>query len=118
VPIGLALSVASQLANFGRIKRGFIGIKSQKVDLPEALILHTPGLPKTGLLVVGLEKDGPGAASGMMVGDILTGAKERLLENHDDLMALLADDVAGKEISFKIVRGGAIMDLRVMVGER
>jgi S1-C subfamily serine protease len=118
VPIGLAVGVASQLANFGHVKRGFLGIRSQKVEIAETLRKSEPKLPSTGLLVVGLENDGPGASAGILVGDILVRAGEHDLSDHDDLVIMLAGDVAGKEIPFHIVRGGVLTDILVKLGVR
>jgi len=118
VPIDLALSVASQLASFGHVKRGYLGIRSQKVEIAAALRNADPHLPGTGLLVVGVENDGPGAAAGILVGDILTRAGEFNLADHDDLLLLLAGDAAGKEIRFHIVRGGVVTDIPVKIGVR
>jgi S1-C subfamily serine protease len=118
IPISLAMSVAGQLVNFGRVKRGFLGIRSQKVDLQDSLRKTNPTIPLTGLLVVGLEGDGPASLSGILVGDILVEAGGVKLTNHDDLIVMLAGDVAGKEVPFEIVRGGELKRIPVTVGER
>jgi S1-C subfamily serine protease len=118
IPIGLAVSVAGQLASFGHVKRGYLGIRSQKAEIAEALRKNDSNLPATGLLVVGVEDDGPGAAAGILVGDILTRAGDYYLTNHDDLVLLLAGDAAGKEIRFHIVRGGVLTNIPVKIGIR
>jgi S1-C subfamily serine protease len=118
IPISLAMSVATQLANFGKVKRGFLGIRSQKVDLQDAVRKSNPNLPGSGLLVVGLDGDGPASTSGILVGDILVDAGGVKLISHDDLVVMLSGDVAGKEVPFGIVRGGELKSIPVKVGER
>jgi S1-C subfamily serine protease len=118
IPTSIALAVATQLSQFGRVKRGFLGIRSQRVEILETLSKLDPMLKKTGLLVVGLDGDGPAASSGIMIGDILTGAGNRSLADQDDLVMLLAGDTAGKELTFHIVRGGELKDVMMKVGER
>jgi S1-C subfamily serine protease len=118
IPTGIALDVAVQLSRFGRVKRGFLGIRSQRVEILESLRKLDPTLKTTGLLVVGLDSDGPAAVSGIMIGDILFGAGDRSLADQDDLATFLAGDVAGKELNFHLVRGGQPKDVTVKVGER
>ena len=118
VPIGLAELVAAQLASYGHVRRGFLGIRSQKIEIAKALRGEGAGVEKTGLLIVGLEEGGPAASSGLLIGDVLTGAGDRKVTDHDDLMMLLSHEAADQEIPFKIIRGGAMMTIAVKVGNR
>jgi S1-C subfamily serine protease len=118
VPIGLVELVAAQLAIYGHLKRGFLGIRSQKIEIGKALQGEDSGGGKTGLLIVGLEENGPAALSGLLIGDVITGAGDRVVTDHDDLMLLLSHDAADKEIPFKIIRGGVRMTIAVKVGNR
>lgn len=118
IPILFAMNIAGQLEKSGKVKRGFLGIRSQRVETPENLRHEANRIGRTGLLIVGLEAGGPAVNSGLMIGDILVGTGENQLADQDDLMAFLSTDVAGKSIPFRVIRGGQLIEIMVKVGER
>ncbi|MDP9480760.1 MAG: hypothetical protein M3R38_34710 [Actinomycetota bacterium] len=69
VPAELAWPVARKLAEGGSIKRGYLGILSQPVRLPES---QRVGLTQGGgLLVVGVEDGSPAGEGGLLLGNII-----------------------------------------------
>lgn len=118
IPIGVAVKIAAMLKEHGTIKRGYLGISSQPVDLPEAASEALGRDQARGLLVVDLEEDGPAAGGGLMVGDILVGLAGEVVETHRQLMAQLSGDVVNKETEVEVLRGGKPETLKVTIGER
>lgn len=59
--------------------------------------------PRSGVLVRGVEEDGPAAAAGIERGDLLVAAGDAALSSPDDLFVVLAD--APETISLTVVRG-------------
>jgi S1-C subfamily serine protease len=57
IPAGLVWQMAEALAQHGHVKRGYLGVRSQPVELSERLKLWAPAA--MGLLVVGVEKNTP-----------------------------------------------------------
>jgi serine protease DegQ len=111
VPAGVAWRVASGLAaGEGAAGRGYLGILSQPVYLPE---LRQRG----GLLVVGVEEGSTAARSGLVVGDILLTFDGSPLRDTDDLQGLMFGR-AGSEASVELLRGGERQTVRVAIGER
>jgi S1-C subfamily serine protease len=118
VPADLAWRIADTLVKHGRIKRGYLGIRSQAVDISEAAQKALKREQATGLLIVGLENGSPAAKGGLIVGDILVGvAGERVL-HHDELFARLNGDVVGKSTPIEILRGGQPQTVNVLIGEK
>jgi S1-C subfamily serine protease len=118
IPIHLALGLMAQIETHGKVKRGYLGIRSQLVEISES-ILKSEGLAqKTGLLLVGLEPQEPAERGGMMVGDILIAVNDKTLSDQDDLFMSLSGDVVGKTAQIKVLRGGKVTSLTVTVGER
>ena len=118
IPADLALKIADTLAKHGKIKRGYIGIRSQTVNLPVETKSQLNREQETGLLVVGIEKDSPAEKSGLIVGDILVGVAGEAVEHHDELFTHLSGDVVGKSTPMDILRGGKLQTVNVVVGER
>ena len=118
IPVALAWKVAEQLAKHGSIKRGYLGIRSQAVEVPEAGQKALKREQAAGLLVMSVEKKSPAEASGLMVGDILVGIDSHPVSDHDALFARLSGDVVGKAIPVEILRGGQLQSLQVKIGTR
>ena len=118
IPTDVAWKVAETLAKHGKIKRGFIGIRSQTVNLSTDVQSQLNREQETGLLVVGIEKDSPAEKAGMMIGDILVGVAGVAVEHHDELFTRLSGDVVGKPTPMEVLRGGVLQSLNVVVGER
>lgn len=116
VPAALARRIAETLGNSGYIKRGFLGISSQPVELPEG---QRAGLSQErGLLVVRVEPGSPAAHGGLLIGDVLTALDGHPLTDTDELQALLSGDRVGKPCAIQVLRGGIIVTATVTVGQR
>ncbi|MBX3060739.1 MAG: trypsin-like peptidase domain-containing protein [Anaerolineae bacterium] len=108
--------VADTLLAHGRIRRGYLGVSTQRVHLPEAL-RGTVG-QKRGLLVVSVEPDSPAEKGGLTLGDTIVAVAGIAVQNHDDLLAALSGDKIGTAVPLAILRGGQAQTVDVVVGER
>ena len=116
IPADIAWRTAGTLSEQGSIKRGYLGILSQPVRLPDGQNL---GLTQRGgLLVVGVEDGSPADRGGLIVGDILATLDGQPIEDTDDLLLLLAGDRVGRPVPVKLVRGGEFAEVEITVGER
>jgi S1-C subfamily serine protease len=118
IPADLAWKVAEQLAKHGSIKRGYLGIRSQVVEVPAAGQKALKREQASGLLVLSVEKKSPAESGDMMVGDILVGIDGHPVSDHDALFACLSGDVVGKSIPVDVLRGGQPQTLQVKIGAR
>jgi S1-C subfamily serine protease len=69
-------------------------------------------------MIVSLEPDGPGAKSGLFLGDVLLKLAREPVTDTDDVQKHLSGDRVGQQIDAEILRGGSIMTVRVVPGER
>ena len=69
IPASIAWKTAATVLEHGSLKRGFLGLAGQPVDLGEQQ--HSAGGRERGLLVVGVTSGSPAAAAGVLVGDVL-----------------------------------------------
>jgi len=115
IPASIAWKAAQGLLEHGRMKRGYIGIAGQPVRLPDN---QRADGREEALLVSGVVGEGPAAAAGVMVGDVILALDSQPITSPEDLLDLLAGDRVGKAARLRILRGGTPVDLAVTVGER
>ncbi len=118
VPAAIAWKIADTLGKHGHIRRGYLGIRSQTVEMPDAAQKALKSDQATGLLIIGIEKDSPAAKGGLMVGDILTSVDGTTVLHHDELFARLTGEIVGKSAAIEVVRAGNRQTVNVTVGER
>ena len=118
IPVNMAWRVGEALAKHGTVKRGYLGIRTQPVELPEAGRQALKREQSHGLLVLWLEDGGPSATSGLLVGDILVAVGGQPVGDADDLFSALNSETVGKAIEVEVLRGGKPETLNVTIGER
>ncbi|MFZ1041160.1 MAG: trypsin-like peptidase domain-containing protein [Anaerolineales bacterium] len=118
IPVKFAWRIADALAKHGTVKRGYLGVRTQAVDIPDSARKALKREQEHGLLVLWLEEKGPAEKSGLFVGDIMVAIGGQAVGDPDDLFAALNGDVVGKSIAVEILRGGKPETLQVTVGER
>jgi S1-C subfamily serine protease len=118
IPVKVAWKVADALATHGSVKRGYLGVRTQPVEIPEAARQALKREQDHGLLVLWLEEGGPAEKGGMLVGDILVAVSGQAVADPDDLFSALNGDTVGKAIAVEMLRGGRPETVNVTVGER
>jgi len=118
IPVKFAWRIADSLAKHGIVKRGYLGVRTQTVDVPDAARTALKRAQEHGLLVMWLEEKGQAEKSGLLVGGIIVAINGQAVGDPDDLFAALNGDVVGKNIAVEVLRGGKPETLQVTVGER
>jgi S1-C subfamily serine protease len=115
IPSAIAWKTAQGLLEHGRTRSGYIGVAGQQVQLPEGQ--RTDGRDEA-VLVIAVNRDGPAAKAGVLVGDVILALDGQPITSPDDLLDLLTGDRVGKAATLRILRGGSATELAVTVGER
>lgn len=104
VPINVALDVARQILEHGRPQRPWLGVVGYDVD---RRIAHYYGLGVSqGVFLVELSEGSPAAASGLRVGDVITGIDGQAVTEISDLVEALRGKKIGDEVEVQIERQG------------
>jgi S1-C subfamily serine protease len=109
VPASTVNRVVDELLRTGHVSRGYLGLGLHPVALPDG---------NTGMIVLSAEPDGPAARAGVLIGDILTALAARPVRDTDDIQSALDSESVGKPIAARIVRGGKVIEVNIIVGER
>ena len=118
IPVKVAWRIAEALATHGSVKRGYLGVRTQPVEIPDAARQALQREQGHGLLVLWLEEGGPAEKGGLLVGDILVAISGQPVGDPDDLFAALNSEAVGRVIAVEVLRGGRPESLNVTVGER
>lgn len=108
--------VVDSLLAHGRVRRGYIGVGIQPVQLPQVVAekLNQP----SGLLVNSVEDGSPAALGGLLLGDVLVSVDGEAVPRPEALSALLTGDRVGQPMAVRILRGGVVQEFPITVGER
>ncbi len=116
IPIHIATSIADTLAKQGYIKRGYLGISSQFIELP--VTQRAGRTQEHGLLIVKVDENSPAQQGGILLGDILVALDGHQINDAEELQLLLVGDRVGKAISVEVIRGNTLQTLQVTIGQR
>jgi S1-C subfamily serine protease len=118
IPVATLQRVADSLLTHGRIRRGYLGVGTQQVPLPQALAQKAGVSQEIGLLVVSIESQSPAEQAGIIIGDLLVALGGQPVTDAETLRAQLGADRVGQPLPVKVIRGGEPKELTVSVGER
>ena len=115
VPANMAKNVVAQLREFGRARRGWLGVRIQQVtpDIAESLGLKETG----GAMVAGVNDGGPADAAKIKNGDIILRFNGHDVKEMKALPRVVADTVIGKSVPVVLWRDGKEMTIQASVGE-
>ena len=118
IPIDVLWPAAEVLAAHGHIRRPYLGVRSQNVNLASSQQDALGRKQDTGLLLVSLEENSPADSAGLMVGDILVGVNQQPVADHETLQIVLNNLSVGSQIPVEVLRGGKPGIFQVKLGER
>ncbi|MEZ5830284.1 MAG: DegQ family serine endoprotease [Dongiaceae bacterium] len=115
IPSNLAKPIIAQIKQFGKPKRGWLGVRIQTVspELAEGLRLKEP----KGALVASVTKDGPADKAGIKQGDVVLKFDGKEITQMRGLPRVVAETETGKTADVVVWRKGSEVTLKVKVGE-
>jgi S1-C subfamily serine protease len=116
IPPATLRRVVRSLAAHGSVRRGFLGVATFPVRLPEALAAAA-GQPGA-LLVSAVEPDSPAARGGLLLGDALLALAGVPLGEPGDLLPLLEEERIGEALPLRLLRAGEVREVAVTVAAR
>src|SRR6266566_3584394 len=106
IGINTARFVASRLIRDGRIRRGYIGIAGQNIDVPRTLARANQVAISSAVRVGSVEKGSPAAQAGLEQGDIVVAFGDVAIAGVDDLHRVLGEEQINKVVDVAVIRGG------------
>ncbi len=116
IPASIVWQTAAGILEHGGLKRGYLGISGQSARLA-AHQRDAIGRDEA-LVVVGVPAGSPAAAAGVLVGDVLFELDGHAIGSPEHLLDLLTGERVGRQAALRLLRGGAVVELGVTIGER
>ncbi len=115
IPSALAEPVIKQIIEYGRTRRGWLGVKIQTVteEIAESLSLDK----ERGALVASVNKDGPAAKAGLQAGDVILKFNNQDVNEMRQLPRIVAETKIDTDVPITIWRDGKSLTKSVNVGE-
>jgi serine protease Do len=115
VSSNLAKQVTDQLKQYGRTKRGWLGVLIQEISQE---IADSLGMKSAkGALVSSATEGGPAEKAGVKTGDVILKFNNIDIENMKELPKVVAGTPVGKSVPLVILRNGKELSLNVVLGE-
>ncbi|TVP43290.1 MAG: DegQ family serine endoprotease [Halomonas sp.] len=104
IPINVAMDVAEQLRDDGRVNRGWLGVMIQPVsrDLAESFGMEEA----IGALIADLDPEGPAARGGLQAGDVILAVNGEEVERSSTLPRLIGRGMPGSDVELTLMRDG------------
>lgn len=118
IPAGTVKRIATELVEKGRVERPYLGLAMQAVALPESLRGKLNLKPTEGLLVVHVESGSPSEKAGVLLGDALIELEGKPVTDTDAVQEVLRSGKIGREVEAVLIRGGAILKVKVRLEAR
>lgn len=115
IPIEMAVDVADQLKETGRVSRGWLGVLIQEVtrELAESFGMDNPH----GALVAKVLDDSPAEDAGLQVGDVIVEFNGRKVMRSSSLPPLVGRSAVGKKANVTIIRNKNRTNIKVKIAE-
>ena len=116
IPVSIARNIMGQIIETGHVSRGWLGIEGQDITPQLAESFNLQNI--TGVIVAGIQRNGPAAKAGVRAGDIITEVNGKVVTNQRTVMDLIAQIKPGEKLYINILRLGKKIELEAIVGER
>lgn len=115
IPIEMAVDVADQIKNTGKVSRGWLGVLIQEVtrELAESFGMKNPH----GALVAKVLEDSPAEAAGLQVGDVIVEFNGKKVTRSSSLPPLVGRTPVDKDAKVTIIRNKQKKTIRVRIAQ-
>ncbi len=115
IPSNSAIKIINQLKDFGRTKRGWLGVQIRPVSIE---IAESLGLPdEKGAFVSNIDPMGPSKIAGIQEGDVILKFNDIDIIKMTDLPRVVAESDVGSTALVEIWRKDKIIKIEVKLGE-
>jgi S1-C subfamily serine protease len=117
VPVNTARWVTAQLLREGRVRRAYLGVVGQTVDVDRAALIDHGLAGASGVRVVEIQAESAAARAGLRAGDTIVRLAGVRIESADDLQRALGAHRVGERLQIVVLRDRAPLSVEAMPTE-
>jgi serine protease Do len=116
IPSNMAKTIVTQIRDFGKARRGWLGVKIQQVtpDLADSLGMKEA----SGAMIAGLIDGGPAEKSSIRNGDIVLKFDGQVVKEMHSLPRIVAESPVGKQVPVVVWRDGKEITVMATLAEK
>ena len=115
IPYALADKIMKKIIADGRVIRGYIGIDGQDINSVASRLLNRDQIG--GIVVLGVDPNGPAAEAGFKEQDIILGIDGKKVNGRQSVLDLVTELRPGTKVNIDILRKGEKKTLEVTIKE-
>jgi S1-C subfamily serine protease len=116
IPVNMVRGVMDQILEYGRVRRGWLGVSSEEVPRSTAAALGID--PPAALRISNVDPHGPAALVGLRTDDLVTHLNGQPIVNAQEALNRVAAMAPGSILDIRARRGQERLDLRATLQER
>ena len=116
IPMSIARDIMEQLIETGHVSRGWLGVETQDITPQLAESFNLQNI--TGIIVAGIQRNGPAARAGLRPGDIILSVNGEPSIDSKTVMNQIARIAPGGKLQMIILRRGRELEMEATVTER
>jgi len=113
IGINTAKDIAIQLIQEGKVRRAFIGIRTQEINTITKLFHHHNLKNEKALFVISVEPNSPASRAGLKDGDFIVSFAGKTINSQDELFQLLTAEIIGQTHKITVIHNQQLLDLYV-----
>ena len=113
VPVNTAHVVIPQLIRDGRVRRAWVGVSGQTIQLSRRRVQLSHLAVPSAVLVTETVVGGPAARAGLRARDIILSLAGHVVARVDDLQRILGGELIGRSVPVSLLRDGAQIELSI-----
>ncbi|WP_144629676.1 trypsin-like peptidase domain-containing protein [Bordetella genomosp. 13] len=117
IPIEGARRVMDEIIQSGAVKRGWLGVEPQDITPELARAFNLPRDTR-GVIIAGVQRNGPAGRGGLRVGDIVRRIDGTQVADTATMLAMIAALPPGETSTLDVLRAGKALSVKVKVGTR
>lgn len=111
-------AVVDRLLSGVSLRRAYLGVSTQPVELQEVLRQRLGIQQSLGLILLGLQPGAPAERGGLLIGDIILSIGGRAIEDGEALQMALGPSAVGHPTPIQVIRGGALHQVDLVPAPR
>lgn len=113
IPINRVKNITDRLMANGKLRRAYLGIISNTVQLPPEITTEANLEQDTGVMIFQVDPETPAKRAGLTMGDVIIRFNDQPVASFYDLPRLLTEDTINKKTKITILRGEKTHELTI-----